>query len=156
MFWMKQRKSTAKDFLSPSSSLPRQHPVSGEYGRLDSPWRVRSHLQTLGQPKAGTVTITQPQSLWALTHWVKPEEDGTTREKLPGWGGEGYSTCHYQWQGWATDKKQLVSNYSVGFLWPTTGLCRSVNQVERVWQNPFNLLLKKKGRKTEAQCCLSN
>lgn len=41
---------------------PLDHLYSGGYGRLDSPWRVRSHLKTLGQPKAGTVTITQPLS----------------------------------------------------------------------------------------------
>lgn len=55
--------------LDPSKYLwPIQHPVFGEYGRLDSLWRVRSHLETSGQPKAGTVTITLPQSQWAAAH----------------------------------------------------------------------------------------
>lgn len=54
---------------SPHEIIAHLAPVAGEYGRLDSPWRVRSHLETSGQPKAGTVTITRPQSLWAQTHW---------------------------------------------------------------------------------------
>lgn len=74
MFGWNERKSTASDFPPPLvAPLPTLQPVSGEYGRLDSPWRVRSHLETSGQPKAGTVTITQPKSLWALPHW---ERDG--------------------------------------------------------------------------------
>lgn len=63
--------------LAPLPTLP---PLKGEYGRLDSPWRVRSHLETPGQPKAGTVTITRPHSPWALAHWEHDEK------KLRRWG----------------------------------------------------------------------
>lgn len=72
--WTKQRKSTANVSPPLVASLPTRPPVQGEYGRLDSLWRVRSHLETSGQPKAGTVTITRPQSLWAQTHWEHEKE----------------------------------------------------------------------------------
>lgn len=64
-----------------ATPLPIRPPVSGEYGRLDSRWRVRSHLETLGQPKAGTVTITQP---WSPRGNKRSCEDGTQQDKS--WG----------------------------------------------------------------------
>lgn len=91
--WMKQRNS--EDFLSPRAPLPTRPPVSGEYGRLDSPWRVRSHLETLGQPKAGTVTITPPQSPWALTRREELVKKGLDRKSC--WAEVKGNTCHYQW-----------------------------------------------------------
>lgn len=110
--WMKQRKSTANVSPPLIASLPIWPPVLGEYGRLDSPWRVRSHLETPGQPKAGTVTITRPQSLWVLTHW---EHDGKKLRRRDSMGEavgpRRRGICviiNDQW--WDKEKKQSVSH----------------------------------------------
>lgn len=73
------------------STLPTRPPVSGEYGRLDSPWRVRSHLETPGQPKAGTVTITRPQSLL----WEELVKAGLDRKSR--WAEAEGDMGHYEW-----------------------------------------------------------
>ena len=62
-FWTKPNiLQTANEYVYPPlmAFMPNQFPAIGEYGRLVSQRRVRSHLETTGQPKAGTVTITQP------------------------------------------------------------------------------------------------
>lgn len=139
--WMKQRKSTANDSPPLIAPLPNRPPVLGEYGRLDSPWRVRSHLETPGQPKAGTVTITRPQSLWVQTHW---EHDGKKLRRRDSTGG----AVGPRWRGicviindqwWTKEKKQSVSPTKSDL--PKTGLCFSVNEVESL-ANTLNQLLR--------------
>lgn len=103
--------------------MPTRPPVSGGYGRLDSPWRVRSHLKTLGQPKAGTVTITQPQSL------TKHAEKNSQRRDLTG------EVVGLRWRGiWVIirdeQKHKSTLFHSGGPLWPWTGTWSSVNGVE--------------------------
>lgn len=110
--WMKQRKSTANDSHPLLTALPTRPPVSGEYGRLDSPWRVRSHFKTLGQPKAGTVTITQPRSPWAPAHKQCDEKELRRRdstEKAVGLRQRGIRVIiDDQWR--AKEQRQTVSS----------------------------------------------
>lgn len=72
--WIKEEQNLNIPF--PCSIYAHSAPVSGEYGRLVRPWRVRSHLQTLGRPKAGTVTITLPQSQWAAAQMLQVKNMG--------------------------------------------------------------------------------
>lgn len=114
-----------------NASLPNWHPETGQYGRLDSLWRVRSHLQTPGQPKAGTVTITWPRSLWALTHH---ESDEKKRRR---WSNTGKTIGLRQRGGSAilrrNDQLQVKERkqsflVSVGSPWPKTGPCCSLSE----------------------------
>lgn len=136
--WMKQRKSAANDFPSPCSTLPTRPTVSGEYGRLDSQWRVRSHLETPGQPKAGTVTITRPQSLWASTHWECDEKKSRRWDstgKAVGLRRRGKCVIIND-RRWAKERKQFVSSTKLVLL----GLKEaSADQWMkwRVWQIPL-------------------
>lgn len=121
--WMEQR--NLQPMISPPlvAPMPTRPPVSGGYGRLDSPWRVRSHLKTLGQPKAGTVTITQPQSL------TKHAAKNSQRRDLTG------EVVGLRWRGiWVIirdeQKHKSTLFHSGGPLWPRTGIWSSVNCVE--------------------------
>lgn len=121
--WMEQR--NLQPVISPPlvAPMPTRPPVSGGYGRLDSPWRVRSHLKTLGQPKTGTVTITQPQSL--TKHLAKNSQ----RRDLTG------EVVGLRWRGiWVIirdeQKHKSTLFHSGGHLWPRTGIWSSVNGVE--------------------------
>lgn len=134
----RNRKYTANVSPPLIAPLPTRPPVSGEYGRLDSPWRVRSHLETLGQPKAGTVTITRPQSLWALAYWQCNEK------KLRRWDSTGKvvglrrrGLCvTINGQRWAKKLKAVRLLHLVGSLWPKTGLSCWVNGVESSANTP--------------------
>lgn len=118
-------KRNLQPMISPPlvAPMPTRPPVSGGYGRLDSPWRVRSHLKTLGQPKAGTVTITQPQSL------TKHAEKNSHRRDLTG------EVVGLRWRRiWVIirdeQKHKSTLFHSGGPLWPRTGIWSSVNGVE--------------------------
>lgn len=118
--------------------LPTRPPVSGEYGRLDSPWRVRSHLKTPGQPKAGTVTITRPQSLWALTHREHNKRSLWRRDPTGNavglrWRGI-QVIINDQW--WAKERKQTASSTKLvllGLKWASAVQWMSW----KVWQIPL-------------------
>ena len=118
--------------------LPTRPPVSGEYGRLDSPWRVRSHPETPGQPKTGTVTITLPQSLWAMTHWECDEKDSWSWDstgKAAGLRRRGILVIiNDQW--WTREKKQPVSSTKLVLF--GLKLASAVQWMTwRVWQTPL-------------------
>lgn len=117
------------------SPLPTRPPGSGGYGRLDSPWRVRSHLKTLGQPKAGTVTITQPLS--QREYKVKNSHKvGRNRRGL--WAEAGGT-----WIILSDDQNHERPLFQKGrSLRPRTSIWSSVNIVESWAKVPFLHLLK--------------
>lgn len=150
--WIKEEQNLNIPF--PCSIYAHSAPVSGEYGRLVRPWRVRSHLQTLGRPKAGTVTITLPQSQWAAAQMLQVKnmglysaccwaqiEDHTLPVILMNhktlfhsvWLAVPSNQLDIQWKGWNVCQNLLKSKPEEGnkISWRCSFLLKVVTDVKR-------------------------